>query len=329
VGDDPQDYLEKIFNIPFVLPRMSPDNFQQLVRSLAVPEPDGDEQGEPAETVEVAVDPTAETAAASAREPEPTTGGEVGADTSAVQTADLPVEAESRVAALQSTNGQPEMRPLTDPELAMLTALATLIDTPRETTRRLNLYRIIRSTRNLSPASQFLGDAETPGEYQAVVILLGLLSGHAQLLESVLAAPKDGAVKGGLRVRDGAERWEDFVAGMRPHGKRSAWKNDIVGPIEDADENAWTRRHRPHRGVHTGDHSRPNAVPAVGAAHCALLVPSLAQRAGRSCAELTGKSQDARSQPSSPSDQGTAESRLNTSAFSSSPGHTPILLLSG
>jgi hypothetical protein len=28
---------------------------------------------------------------------------------------------------------------------------------------------------------------------------------------------------------------------MRPHGKRSAWKNDIVGPIEDADENAWTR----------------------------------------------------------------------------------------
>jgi hypothetical protein len=142
---------------------------------------------------------------------------------------------------LQSTTVQPEMRPLTDPELEMLTALAPLIDTPRETTRLLNLYRIIRSTRNLSPASQFLGDGETPGEYQAVVILLGLLSGHAQLLESVLAAPKNGTVKGGLRVRDGKERWEDFVAGMRPRRTRSTWRNDIVGPIGDADESAWTR----------------------------------------------------------------------------------------
>jgi hypothetical protein len=140
---------------------------------------------------------------------------------------------------LQSTTVQ--LRPLTDPELAMLTALAPLIDTPRETTRLLNLYRIIRSTRNLSPASQFLGDVENPGEYQAVVILLGLLSGHAQLLESVLAAPKNGAVKGGLRVRDGKERWEDFVAGMQPRRTRSTWRDDIVGPIGDADESARTR----------------------------------------------------------------------------------------
>ena len=48
--------------------------------------------------------------------------------------------------------------------------------------RLVNLYRMMRSTRDLSPAARFLGAEGTPGEYQAVVILLGLLSGHARLL---------------------------------------------------------------------------------------------------------------------------------------------------
>ncbi|HXJ62228.1 MAG TPA: hypothetical protein VNN79_00605 [Actinomycetota bacterium] len=73
------------------------------------------------------------------------------------------------------------------------------------------------------------------------MILLGLLSGHAKLLENVLAAKKAGAVKGGLRFRDRSERWADFVAGMRPRQTSSRSTNDIVGAINEADVEAWRR----------------------------------------------------------------------------------------
>jgi hypothetical protein len=237
----PQDYLEKIFNIPFVLPRMSPGGFQQLVRSLAALEPE--EDTEPAGDGEEAPARGGEPAQPEPVHEQESVTADTGVDAEApiVQTADLPVEAESKVAALQSSAAQTDVRPLTDPELALLTALAPLIDTPRETTRLLNLYRLIRSTRNLSPAARFLGNDETPGEYQAVVILLGLLSGHAQLLENVLAAPRRRGVKGGLRGRVEHERWGDFVAGMRPRKASSGWRNDIVGAVADGDEDGWKR----------------------------------------------------------------------------------------
>jgi KAP family P-loop domain len=236
----PQDYLEKIFNIPFALPRMNPGSFEQLVRRLAAPSADQEPElehvtsvGGTETAVETADPVSAPTATASVEGDAAPPGG--------LTAADIPVEAGSEVAALQSETAQVDVRPLTDGELTMLAALAPLVETPRETKRLLNLYRMIRSTRNLSPASRFLGDDQTPGEHQAVVILLGLLSGHARLLEDVLAAQKRRGVKGGLRFRDTKERWSDFVASMQPRRTRSGWANDIVGPIGDADTAGWTR----------------------------------------------------------------------------------------
>jgi hypothetical protein len=231
----PQDYLEKIFNIPFALPRMSSTRFEQLIRSVTAPvAPPAAEAGESADSLAAElVDPVAEPATSEEGEPH---AAEVG-----VEAAELSVEAGSEVAALQNSHVEPEVRPLTANELNMLAALAPLIETPRETKRLLNLYRMIRSTRDLSPASRFLGDDHAPGDHQAVVILLGLLSGHARLLEGVLAAESNGAVKGGLRFRAPSERWVDFVAGMKPRKARSKWTNDIIGPIEEQDLDSWKR----------------------------------------------------------------------------------------
>jgi KAP family P-loop domain len=220
----PQDYLEKIFNIPFSLPRMSPASFERLVRSVAVTEPSAGLEHEAA---------LAQTTG---------NGGAAVASPTEVDTADIPVEAGSEVAALQSPEARPpDLRPVTEGELNMLAALAPLIETPRETKRLLNLYRMIRSTRNLSPASEFLGDDHTPGDHEAVVILLGLLSGHARLLEDVLAAPKSHGVKGGLRARSKNERWADFVADLQPRRPRSTWRNAVVGTIEEGDVADWKR----------------------------------------------------------------------------------------
>jgi hypothetical protein len=123
----------------------------------------------------------------------------------------------------------------------MLTALAPLVDTPRETKRLVNLYRMMRSTRDLSPAARFLGNEATPGEYQAVVILLGLLSGHARLLHDFLVAPAGKGVRGGLRGRRSTEQWADFAAGLAPRPTENGWENDVIGEIPVGDVEEWTR----------------------------------------------------------------------------------------
>ena len=102
----------------------------------------------------------------------------------------------------------------------------------------MNLYRMLRSTRDLSPAARFLGDEHTPGEYQAVVILLGLLSGHARLLHDVLVAPAAEPAKGGLRGRAKEDTWAAFAGGLAP---RDGPVNDVVGAIPATDVDEWRR----------------------------------------------------------------------------------------
>jgi hypothetical protein len=202
----PQDYLEKIFNIPFLLPGMTPTSFRKLIGSFAE-----------TEAAPALAGPDGTTDEASPREPAP---------------ASTPAETGSEVVQLQEGAATVERRPLTQPELDMLSALAPLVDTPREAKRLMNLYRMMRSTRDLSPVSRFLGDEGTPGEYQAVVILLGLLSGHARLLHDVLA---------GLRARPQSGTWAAFAADLQPHSKGGGVANDVVGPIADSDVEQWRK----------------------------------------------------------------------------------------
>jgi hypothetical protein len=228
----PQDYLEKIFNIPFGLPRMTATSFERLVGSFV-------ETNDPNETESE----TAETKPADRRE-EPAPDEPPAAPIAALtrETAATPAEEKSEVAAIHGGAAEPvARRPLTPEELRMLTALASLVDTPRETKRLVNLYRMMRSTRDLSPAARFLGDEATPGEYQAVVILLGLLSGHARLLHDVLVAPAGEGVRGGLRGRPSTERWAEFAAGLAPRSNENGWKNDVIGEIPVGDVEEWTR----------------------------------------------------------------------------------------
>ena len=219
----PQDYLEKIFNIPFALPRMTPTSFGQLVGSFSETDAD-DAEAHPDAPLD---EPSAE--------PQKATATEV-ADAEVAQAEDR-----SEVARIHAGARETERRPLTRGEIDMLTALAPLVETPRETKRLVNLYRMMRSTRDLSPAARFLGEDDTPGEYQAVVILLGLLSGHARLLNDVLLAAATNQTKGGLRGRAPGETWAGFAQGLTPHPTDTGFRNDIVGDIPPDDVEEWTR----------------------------------------------------------------------------------------
>jgi hypothetical protein len=164
----PEDYLEKILNIPIVLSGMPSGSLNRLLRSMI------DDGAAPAPTDPPIPGPLL-----------PAANVDLG-PTSPEET-DIPIEAGSEVEAVQTAIPAPRIpRPLTDPEVELLTALEPLVDTPREAKRLVNLYRMLRATRDLSEASRFLGTADVPGEFQAVVVLLGLLTAHARLLGRVL-----------------------------------------------------------------------------------------------------------------------------------------------
>jgi hypothetical protein len=229
----PEDYLEKIFNIPFALPRMNRESYRELLVSLARTESsDGG----------VAARDRTPPSAPPPRTPEVTDGADARETlVKAAESAEASVEAESPVHAAATGATPPEIRPLTGPELELLSSLAPLVPTPREAKRLLNLYRMLRSTRNLSAASSFLGDDDQPGEYQAVAVLLGLLTAHGRLMEQVLACTPDreNGIQGGLLHRDPSTPWSSFVEDVAPNHAAPGWTNLIVGAIPEAEVERW------------------------------------------------------------------------------------------
>jgi len=130
---------------------------------------------------------------------------------------------------------------LTEGELTLLAAVAPLVETPRSATRLLNLYRMLRSTRDLSRSSRFLGSERLPGEYQAVVVLLGMLTAHPLLLGRVLMEPPEQprrgeqSRQGGILYWNRDRRWADVVAAMTPEPNADGNKIGVIPAAERAD----------------------------------------------------------------------------------------------
>ena len=233
----PEGYLEKIFNIPFVLPPLTAGGLSRLMRRLATDRDGASRLVQQAEQ-QLGAGTGAE-AAQSVRSG--------GAEPIAVQVGgELRAEQGSEVAAASGHGGarqEPQpLRAMTEPELRMIEALAGLIRNPRDAKRLLNLYRLVRSTRDLAPAARFLGDDDVPGEYQAVIILLGLLTAQPRLFCAVLDAPaSEPSVAGGLMRRPDTTTWSEFAAGFQPRLEAGAWSNEIVGALSAPDVAPWAR----------------------------------------------------------------------------------------
>jgi KAP family P-loop domain/Trypsin-like peptidase domain len=250
-SSSPTDYLEKIFNIPFVLPTMTPDTFKLLIARLSGADKQPTQTGDSALLAEDGNVP--ESASSGAQVP---ASQSTGLDESrGLPDADglLHAEAESEVAAQQTAqSGGDEAadsaqvlprRPLTKPELDLIFALSPMVRTPREAKRLLNLYRMLRSTQDLSDASLFIGTEEQPGQYQAVGVLLGLLTAYPLLLGEILSADPDPKqkVEGGLCLRRASNTsWTEFVASLEPNEVGDGWCNSVRGGLDQADCERWT-----------------------------------------------------------------------------------------
>jgi hypothetical protein len=155
------------------------------------------------------------------------------------QAAELTDEGGSEVRTGGTPQG-PVPRRLTEEELALVASLGPLVRSPRQAKRLLNLYRMVRSTRDLSPAAAFLGSHSVPGEYQAVGVLLGLLTAHPRLLGRILAAEPTDTLPGGISHRDAKQSWRDVVAGLGPRASDDGWVNDVCADMSEADRVEWT-----------------------------------------------------------------------------------------
>jgi KAP-like P-loop domain-containing protein len=216
----PTDYLEKIFNIPMVLPRMSSDSLHDLLRSMT-----GDHWlPRPTRTV------SRESDDAPALSPP------------AAEPSDMNIEIGSEVDT-QDASRSKIPRPLTERELTLLAALDPLIETPRAAKRVMNLYRMVRATRDLSDASRFLGDADEPGEHEAVALLLGVLTAHAHLFGRLLNTEQDDQCKGGLLRSTARTSWGEFVNDLEPIRTEDGWRNLVHGPLDRQDVATWTHLH--------------------------------------------------------------------------------------
>ncbi|WP_406630058.1 P-loop NTPase fold protein [Amycolatopsis sp. WGS_07] len=219
----PEDYLAKIINLPLVLPAMSEGSLRQLLRSLTddrLLEPAGEDQ------------PRTQRIPAPARTsfdlaPGIEEGSEVDSQSRPERAADPP-------------------RPLTPAEIDLLSELDLLISTPREAKRLFNLYRMLRATRDLSEASRFLGNETEPGDYQAVVALLGLLTAPGRVLEKALDTrpDPDRSITGGLMHRSPDATWASFVADCAPRRHGDTWQNPVAGALDDKELRDWRQLHR-------------------------------------------------------------------------------------
>jgi hypothetical protein len=181
-----QDFLEKIFQVPFWLRRMDPSAVQRLLHHLITPA-----------EVEMPSLPPA---------PEPASDTTGPADANAVhdlaQSAATAPENPGRAAAKRTTaeaeidDGVAE--PLTTPseslriterELQFMDQVAPLMPrTPRSIKRFVNIYRLYKAALAPQAFARFIGSPDRPGNFRAVQVLLALVTGMPRFAQRVFTA---------------------------------------------------------------------------------------------------------------------------------------------
>jgi hypothetical protein len=219
----PQDYLEKIFQIPFSVRPMGDRGFGRLIDRLLVSSPTIAASGEGAQETKTG----AEGFADSKGNGYSAEGGEEAALREQSASGDAGVaqrsaETESKQSA--ETESKPDAKPTPPPpppvealaealtvkptEAAFARTLYRLLPTPRGAKRFANIYRVMKASLSRNDLARFEGSEGVRGEFQLPMLLLALLVGHARVARSL---------------------FPEFLANAR-QGKRDWWS-----PAQDTD----------------------------------------------------------------------------------------------
>ena len=195
----PQNYLEKIFQIPFTLRPMDGRGFASLIGSLVpVGGDEGVGDGAKARRPYRAEPSAADSSPESETEDGTHVTGEPrrsAAPQAAGAGAATPVgEARDGTASEAPPATEPPPRSLGVErwERAFMQDLAPLIPSPRAAKRFVNLYRFIRAGTGEARLDAFRGTAAEPGEHRVVALLLAVVTGYPAQAEALFRA-LDGA----------------------------------------------------------------------------------------------------------------------------------------
>ena len=178
----PQNYLEKIFQIPFAVRPMHRDGFVRMVDSLFE---DGDEH------------PIEGDSALDAERTMPAEAGLAAADPNLDRHSGPVGDAEPPAVELLN----PRALRVTDAERELTRAMHPLLRTPRATKRFANTYRLLRASLTPAELEAFAGD---DAEFGAAQILLAAMIGIAaadRLFERVLSWPAEPLSEATAKVR--------------------------------------------------------------------------------------------------------------------------------
>lgn len=208
----PQDYMEKIFQIPFALRPMEAGGYQSLVMKLAPvkKEKDGTGTWTPSSAGASSREGAATTSAATA-EGGAASGAAGGGLASAQVSGAGPGGAASGTARPVHLN--PPQLELDTTELELMKNLSFLFATPRTVKRFVNLYRLVRVRTSEQDLTGFLGGHGRPGRYPAVQVLLAVVSSYPGLAEELFRAMAE------FSRQPQVPLWSDFVKEL-PNLKR-------------------------------------------------------------------------------------------------------------
>jgi len=196
--EDPESYLEKIFQIPFTLRRMTLTRYRELIAALT-PEQFADPSDSHTDILRVGHE--------SAREFSGSADEEELDGIPPLK--DLPTEPGTERSIESLLVMPPNPSPLPRPEALVISrlerdllgSLGPLVATPRAAKRLVNIYRILR----VSVPDDELDAFSTEGgkEFEAVGVLLGVLVGRprtaAELFDAVMAASPGDDIQDVLR----------------------------------------------------------------------------------------------------------------------------------
>jgi hypothetical protein len=224
----PQNYLEKIFQIPFAIRPMDGTGFRRLLGELVTVEEEGGttDRGRGVAVTNVGPIPPPDTP----EQPAPGEGNHADGDGPEEPDAKPPPKPapkpapgdrhahEADLGDLVSMN--PEGLQVKARELDFMAGLAELVQTPRAAKRLMNTYRLIRAGLDEGELKTFVRDKGASGSYQVVLVLLATLIGFPELARPLFD----------VLLASNATSWTDFLGEAR--GKLSR-RTAAPGPRPD------------------------------------------------------------------------------------------------
>lgn len=221
-GATPQDYLEKIFQIPFSVRPMDNLAFGRMMKRLLAPSI--------AESTVHAVDPAVV----------PVVDSPVNPDNNAdIRPKETPVELPGP--ALEPGAGQQGAADaprglkvlaraiaISTSEAAFAERLSTLLGTPRSAKRFANVYRLIKASVSSHELSKFEGTVAVPGDFQLPMLLLAALIGDSASAAALFPQFVSNAAEGNVRW------WTRSVGAPEENGDSERLRQKIGAIAEGA-----------------------------------------------------------------------------------------------